>query len=292
MSARPAPPRPRLSRRCSVLLRHRRFRGWLWAIAAGPAISAALQGPTPASEQPIRAATFRSGPPDSGAVALTFDDGPHPSLTPRLIQTLKGQGATATFFLLGEQVEKFPDVARSLAEAGFELGNHGYSHRDLTRLEGAALHEEIGRTQALIEAATGRRPHLFRPPYGQINDTVARAAAEEGLDIVTWSVDPRDWDRNRTPEQILDQIDREGAAGAIILLHDIHARTIDLTPGIIEGLRAKALRFAAAGELVEAEKAARRRREAERSAEGSGPASASPATPPIVPLRDSAPPRS
>lgn len=202
---------------------------------------------------------FTRGPAGSGAVALTFDDGPDARLTPKLLGILKEKNVSATFFLLGERVDLFPSVAKAIAEAGFEIGNHTYTHNDLTQLSIEDVRLEIRRTQEAIEKVTGNRPKLFRPPYGKTNQAVEVVAREEGLDIVVWSVDPRDWSSGMTSSRIVEKIKAEAGGGAIVLLHDIHKRTINAVAEIIEAVDAKDLEFTTAGRMVALEKEARAR---------------------------------
>lgn len=236
-------------------------------------------------------ATFKNGPATSGAVSLTFDDGPHGKLTPRLLETLKKENAKATFFLLGVQVELFPEIAKAVAEAGFEVGNHSWSHRDMTKMGEEQIREEVRKTQDAIERATGVRPKLFRPPYGNINDRVYSVLREEGLDVVLWSIDPRDWASGQTSASVTSKIVKEARPGAIVCIHDIHARTVDAMPELLPKLREMGLAFATAGELIEQERAARVERAknggSEPTGSTAGPAGEEPLRPKLVPLSKS-----
>lgn len=258
----------------------------LLLLSAGSVVHAKDESPAfrPNSAE-RRAMTFEKGPKSLGALALTFDDGPHPRLTPRLLAFLDRNGIKATFFLLGEQVEKFPEVARAIVEAGHEIGNHSFSHADLTDLDREALRLEIRRTQDAIEEATGRRARLFRPPYGSVNASVYRVAAEEGLQVVIWSIDPRDWDKKKSRRSVAAKIERDSVGGSIVLLHDIHERTIDLVPEIVASIRDKGLGFITVGPLIQAEKQDRERRRAE--AEKARAAANAPPGPVVVPLSKS-----
>lgn len=252
--------------------------------ADSAAYSASTSAPVTRAE-----ATFKNGPPSFGAVALTYDDGPHEKLTPQLMRTLKEAGAKATFFLLGVQVELYPEIAKALVAEGFELGNHSWSHRDMTKMTEAQIRDEVRRTQDAIEQATGVRPKLFRPPYGNINDRVFSVLREEGLDVVLWSIDPRDWDMKKSNDTVVATIEKQATGGSIVCIHDIHKRTVEATPRILEAVRAKGLGFATAGELIVLEREARLERKA-RGIESPGVASAAPelpATPPVVPLSKS-----
>lgn len=224
--------------------------------------------PAPPQGQAQRsAAVFTRGPAWTGAIALTFDDGPHPTYTPRLLEILKAEGVPATFFLLGDRIELYPEVAALIAAQGFEIGNHSFSHADATTQTGEEIRAEVERTQKLIHKATGRRPTLYRPPYGKHNDALFAVLHEESMAAVNWSVDPRDWQRGETSESIRDFILGRAHPGAIVLLHDIHKRSVEAVPEIIAGLREQGFTFVTAGELVanETEDRARRRAAADRA---------------------------
>jgi peptidoglycan/xylan/chitin deacetylase (PgdA/CDA1 family) len=234
--------------------------------------------------------SFSSGPAGSNAVALTFDDGPHPKLTPQLLEILKEEDVTATFFMLGSMIENYPAVARAVVDAGHEVANHTYSHERLPRLSEAKIREEIVRTQKLLEEAAGTKPRLFRAPYGSTNATVRDQLRDQNLELVGWAVDPRDWERGKTSASITAFILERSKGGDIILLHDIHSRSIAAVKEIIQGLKARGFTFTTAGDLI-----AQKREEMERLAEaaeaagqaqGPGASSgiASPAQPALVPL--------
>lgn len=232
----------------------------------------------PSAPAPPRGRAARSeavitrGPAWTGAIALTFDDGPHPTLTPRLLEILKAEGVPATFFLLGDRVRLYPEVAARIAAQGFEIGNHSFTHADATMQTDDEIRAEVERTQTLIHEATGRRPTLYRPPYGKHNDALFAVLHEESMTVVNWSVDPRDWQRGETSESIRDRILGGAHPGAIVLLHDIHKRSVDAVPEIIAGLRAQGFTFVTAGELVanETEDRIRRRAAADRAESQAG----------------------
>ena len=163
--------------------------------------------------------------PDTGRreVALTFDDGPDPSTTPEILQLLGAAGMRATFFCLGRQLEREPDLVREIAASGHEVATHGFCHahhlvrtlryvtKDLARA--LEVHEKLG---------PSCRPVHFRPPYGQISAASAVASRLAGLDIVLWSAWGREW-RDRDPVSVAARIKRRLEPGAIVLLHDSDA---------------------------------------------------------------------
>lgn len=151
------------------------------------------------------------------AVALTFDDGPGEE-TPRILELLKASGARATFFLCGANVERHPELARRIAAEGHEIGNHTYSHPRLLGRSPGKICLEIDRAQTVIEHHTGRRPELFRPPYGLRWFGLFPILQQQRMHAVMWSVNGRDW--NSSAERITARILKRTRSGAILLLHD------------------------------------------------------------------------
>ena len=156
-----------------------------------------------------------------GAVALTFDDGPHPAGTPRVLATLARHEAPATFFLVGEQVRRHPSLAREIRDAGHSIGLHGDTHRCELRLTPAALAEDRARGLDAIHAATGVMPTIHRPPYGAASGPGIALARGAGLETVLWSRWGRDWRAAATGDSVLRDVTRKGSLDrAIVLLHD------------------------------------------------------------------------
>ncbi|MBN0040356.1 polysaccharide deacetylase family protein [Cellulosimicrobium cellulans] len=170
-------------------------------------------------------------------VALTFDDGPGAD-TERLLQTLADKHVTATFFLVGTNVEKRPDVVRDTAAAGHLLANHTWDHPQLTTLDDDAVRAELERTQDAITRASGVTPTFLRPPYGDVDDRVRSVATRTGLQVILWNLDTLDWKTKDAAETRRRAV--EGARpGSVVLMHDIHGTTVDAVPGIIDDLRAQ-----------------------------------------------------
>jgi peptidoglycan/xylan/chitin deacetylase (PgdA/CDA1 family) len=164
----------------------------------------------------------------TGYVALTYDDGPT-EYTRAVSRELTAHGLTATFFLTGDSVEKYPEVAAELARDQ-HVGNHTYSHEHLLTLRRATVRSEIADTSTMIENATGIRPVLFRPPYGETDPQVRRAAAAEGMAEVIWTLDTRDW-TGRTAEAVAATVG-DAEDGDIILMHDDSQADVDAVPQI------------------------------------------------------------
>lgn len=169
-------------------------------------------------------------------IALTFDDGPS-AYTSGLLDALQAANVHATFFMVGREIAAHVDDVTRAAALGNEIGNHTWSHADLTKLAPEAASAELSRTADAIQAATGTRPTLVRPPYGAYDPQVD---ALVGGPEILWSIDPRDWeDRDTTAvtQRVLDA----AKPGGIVILHDLHQTTVAAVPGILAGLLAKGI---------------------------------------------------
>lgn len=176
--------------------------------------------------------------PCSGYVGLTFDDGPT-AKTQSLLNALTQHGLRATMFNEGRHAAANPALVRAQVNARMWVGNHSYSHPNLTQLSRAQIDSEISRTQRAIAAAGGGTPRLFRPPYGATNPTVQSVAASHGLRQILWDVDTRDWD-NASVDDIVRANGRL-TNGQVILMHDGPANTIAAIPGIARVLASRGL---------------------------------------------------
>jgi peptidoglycan/xylan/chitin deacetylase (PgdA/CDA1 family) len=157
---------------------------------------------------------------DRASVALTFDDGPHPQGTPQVLDFLSQHDIKATFFLVGEQVERRPGLAAEIAARGHTIGLHCYRHRVVARLSPRALREDLDRSAWAIGDATGRAPDLFRPPRGVFTYSALAEVRRRGWLPVLWAADGRDWRRTATPPTICGRIASRLRGGEIVLLHD------------------------------------------------------------------------
>jgi peptidoglycan/xylan/chitin deacetylase (PgdA/CDA1 family) len=212
-------------------------------------IPVAAPTPTPAPAAP-RKPTYNSCNVESSTVAMTFDDGPHPKLTPRLLDMLKERNIKATFFVVGKCVAEYPDIAKRIVDEGHEIANHTWNHPQLPKLSPTAFAAEITQTNDAIKQATGILPVTMRPPYGATNATINKRLNEEyGLSVILWSVDPQDW-KIRKSDHVSSHIIKNAAPGSIILAHDIHASTIDAMPAALDALQAKGYKFATVSELI------------------------------------------
>ena len=159
-------------------------------------------------------------PGPAHGVALTFDDGPHPEGTPAVLELLRTAGAHATFFLVGEQVDRYPELAADIAAAGHEIGLHGYRHRLLLRRTIGGLADDLDRALDAIVGTTGKTPRCYRPPYGVFSAGALDLVRRRGWQPVLWSKWGRDWTRRATPATIARHAASGLAAGDIVLLHD------------------------------------------------------------------------
>ncbi len=151
---------------------------------------------------------------------LTFDDGPHAQGTPAILDLLREADLRATFFLVGEQVERLPELAAEIAAAGHEVALHCHRHRCLLRLTPRQVRDDLGRARAVIGEATGQPPRRYRPPYGIFNAAALVLARARGWEPLLWSKDGRDWQRRATAHSIAGRATRGLRGGDVILLHD------------------------------------------------------------------------
>jgi peptidoglycan/xylan/chitin deacetylase (PgdA/CDA1 family) len=193
---------------------------------------------------------------DQMVLAMTFDDGPHPQNTPKLLDLLKERNIKATFFLVGANVKAYPDIVRRIIAEGHEVANHTWTHPSLTSLSDEKIRSEMQRTQDAIVAASGYHPRLMRAPFGATNKRIEQWIFNEfGFPSILWSVDPNDW--KRPGVAVVTRRLVEGAhKGAILLAHDIHAPTITAMPSTLDQLLAKGYQFVTVSQLLNIEKAA------------------------------------
>ena len=192
--------------------------------------------------EPAAAIVNENGP----VIALTFDDGPYPKVTGHILDVLEKNGVCATFFVLGSRIEGREDVLTRMEELGCEIGNHSFSHADLTRLSKADCQRELSDTDAEIRRVTGHEASVVRPPYGYYNKTVMSAA---GRPLILWTVDTNDW-RGKAPGEIADYVIQQAKEGSVILMHDQQTQTADAMEMIIPTLIDEGFRFVTVSELI------------------------------------------
>ncbi len=242
------------------------FGFWAICTASGQTPPAAVNEPARAipATTPVRAVaepatpkppagpqiTFNSVYVDGPYVAITFDDGPHATLTPKLLDLLAARKLKATFFVVGECAAEYPEIMKRIVREGHELANHSYSHPNLAKMSDEAVRSQLQRTDELIKVAAGTRTTLMRPPYGSITPRQKQWMYETfGYRCIIWDVDPLDWKRPG-PGVVRDRIVNQSKPGSIILAHDIHAATIEAMPGTFDGLLAKGFKFVTVSELL------------------------------------------
>ena len=190
-------------------------------------------------------------------IALTFDDGPYPPYTQRLLQVLADKKVKATFFLVGDNVARHPEVARTVQAQGHELALHAGIHQDLLKLNQAELTHNIHHGKAILAQELGVTPHYMRPPHGFKDWLVANTIQDNQLQICNWSIIPRDW-TNPGAQTIAERVISKAEPGAIVLLHDGDSpkmraprqQTVEATAMIIDELRKQGYEFVTVSELL------------------------------------------
>jgi len=194
--------------------------------------------------------TFNSVHVDGPYIAMTFDDGPSATLTPKLLDLLAAHDIKATFFVIGENVAEHPEIVARAAREGHEIGNHSWSHPNFGKMSDESIRRQLQQTDDAIKSATGKRPTLMRPPYGSITTRQKRWIHDEfGYNVILWDVDPNDWKRPG-PAVVRARILKETRPGSIVLSHDIHPGTIEAMPSTFDELEAKGFKFVTVSELI------------------------------------------
>ena len=209
----------------------------LWPLARDEALPADAQADLPADAQ-------ADLPADVKYIALTFDDGPRRGTTERLLDGLRERGASATFFLVGEEIAGSEDLVKRMAAEGHQVGNHTWSHVRLAGIAPETAEEEVRKTQEVLEELLGEGTYWLRPPYGLIDEGM-----ETTVPMVKWSVDPRDWE-SRNTAQVTQAVLRDARPNAIILLHDIYPSSVEAALQIVDTLEAEGYWFVTVEELL------------------------------------------
>ncbi|WP_024423534.1 MULTISPECIES: polysaccharide deacetylase family protein [Bacillus] len=188
--------------------------------------------------------------PNKKAIALTFDDGPNPATTSKILDALKANKGHATFFVLGSRVQYYPGMLADILKGGNEIGNHSYNHPLLTRLPLDEAVKQVKDTQQLIEKASGYTPTHFRPPYGGTNQDINHAI---GMKVTLWDVDPEDW-KIRNSQQITNRVLSHAADGRTVLMHDIYESSAQAAVKIIHELTKQGYQLVTVSELEQLKK--------------------------------------
>lgn len=186
-------------------------------------------------------------------IALTFDDGPSPSFTGRILDILKRYNAKATFFLIGEQAEKMPDLVKRQINEGHEIGNHMYRHREVFQMPAPEIREDLERSHRVIGDITGKPIKLYRPTSGYYNESIVGVAWSLEYMVVLWSIDSKDWSGMK-PGAIAKKILKKAKPGSIVLFHDLGGyrdTTVKALEIVLPELARRGYRFLTVSELLE-----------------------------------------
>lgn len=179
-------------------------------------------------------------------IALTFDDGPHPTYTPMLLDGLKERGIHATFFLLGQSAQNYPDLVRRMQDEGHLIGNHTFYHTDLKNADAVMINREVVKTNEVIEKITGEAPQYIRPPFGSHNDNLEEMT---GMPVVLWTVDPLDW-CCEDAATIVRRIEENIQDNAIILMHDSYKPSVMAALTVVDELQKQGYEFVTVDEIL------------------------------------------
>ena len=234
--------------------------GWRRAFDGLPAqvkqaVPPHLRPPEPAKPADVTVAPSQEPSPSPvppkcyNCVAITYDDGPVPGSTERLLDILKRKGVHATFLVVGRNANAYPQILRRIRDEGHTIGNHSLDHPDLARQSDAAIAAQLDGTDAALKKQADVEPHWMRPPYGSYDSRVASAAGSRGMALAVWDVDTADW-QHRNPTTTCQRAVEGAREGSIILMHDIHEPTVDAAECVIDGLRAKGLNPVGLDEMI------------------------------------------
>ncbi len=183
-------------------------------------------------------------------IAITFDDGPHPQNTPRLLDMLRARNIKATFYVIGRSVDLYPQIVRRTVAEGHEIGNHSHTHRLLSKLGDDEVRLEMSRCRDAVGRAAGVQPRTMRPPYGGLLQRQREMVHSEfGYPVILWSVDPLDWKRPGSGV-VTSRILAGASAGGIVLAHDLHGQTVDAMPATLDGLLRRGFKFVTVSQLL------------------------------------------
>ena len=197
-----------------------------------------------------KATTYHSVKTGGNHIALTFDDGPHRTNTPRLLDMLKERNIKATFFVVATNARRYPDIMKRMVAEGHEVANHTVTHGNLSLMSNAGIKRELDGCRDAIIASCGVNPRVMRAPYGALKNAQKIYIRDTwGYPNIHWSVDPEDW-KKPGPSVIANRIIANTRAGGIVLVHDIHASSIVAMPQALDGLLRKGFRFVTTSQLI------------------------------------------
>lgn len=183
-------------------------------------------------------------------VALTFDCAWGADDIPQILKALKDENIKATFFIVGQWAEKYPDAVKMISEDGHDIANHSYSHLRMGALDKESIKKDLAKCSSILEGLTGRKVDLFRPPYGDYTNNVVAAAREVGHYTIQWNIDSLDWKPGITREEIMNRIKKRLVPGSIILFHNDTPHTASLLPEIIAEIKNNGYSFVPVSQLI------------------------------------------
>ncbi|PYZ93439.1 polysaccharide deacetylase [Salipaludibacillus keqinensis] len=216
------------------------------------------QSKTTSIQNPVQRTAKRigSGPTSGKQIALTFDDGPDATYTTQILDILEEKGVPGTFFVVGQQVDKFPKLVRRIVRDGHGLANHSFTHPNFTKIQSSDVQNEILNTQRSIANVVRRQPDLFRPPYGLMTRADEDFLEKRGFRVILWSVDTLDW-TGLSGDEIYSRVIQDISPGGIILQHNIDVNpgmldgTVEALPRIIDQLKAEGYTFVTVQTLLD-----------------------------------------
>jgi peptidoglycan/xylan/chitin deacetylase (PgdA/CDA1 family) len=212
---------------------------WIAVIDSVPSTIYSFPGVAPGDD--------KSGPK---YIALTFDDGPHKVLTPRLLDGLKETGAKVTFFVMGVKVDMHPTILRRAMSEGHEVANHAWNHPVLSRLPWEEVSRQLSDTSSALFNVTKERPKVMRPPYGNTNRRLnERIYQETSMPAIMWSLDTQDWQRPGI-NAIVERVHKKATGGTVILCHDIHPDTVAAVLQFVPEMQKNGFVFKTVSELI------------------------------------------
>ena len=183
-------------------------------------------------------------------VAITFDDGPNPHYTNRILAVLDAHDVPATFFMVGQHIKRFPDIAKAVQAAGHELANHSYHHLDYSKLSAEEILRDVYESQMMFYEVLGEFPLYFRPPYGRLRKDSLPYLGRYYDKVINWSVDTRDWSAKTSDSDIMQVVKSKLLSGSIILFHDNNPKTLRTLPKVIRYIKQNGYQIVPVSEVL------------------------------------------
>lgn len=199
------------------------------------------------------AATYYQSPTKEKKIALTFDDGPDATYTGQVLDILKQQQVSATFFVIGNQVPRHPEVVKRIVNEGHVIASHTWSHPNLVKENDAKVRQEITKTYQIVEKLTGKKMAMLRPPYGAVKGK-EKLIHQMGISVIQWDIDTLDWEPGQTPDRIFQNVVQHASPGSIVLQHSgggNRSATVQALPRLIQQLKKEGYQFVTVNELLD-----------------------------------------